>query len=44
MRVKVEGTKDGVTITTNQHASDSSGVHIQVNPTVNVNPKSVTNQ
>ena len=38
VKVNVKGTKDGVTITTHQSASDSSSLHIQVNPNINLNP------
>lgn len=44
VKVKIQGTKEGVSVTTNQHASDSSGVHIQVNPTVQIVPNDGTNK
>lgn len=37
VRVKVQGTKDGVNITTTQSASDSTSLNIQVNPNINFN-------
>lgn len=38
MRVKVTGNGESVTLTTNQHANDSSSVNITVNPTIKVTP------
>lgn len=35
VRVKIEGTKDGVNVTTTQTAKDSTGLNIQVNPNIN---------
>ena len=35
VRVKIQGTKDGVTVNTTQSASDSTGLNIQVNPNIN---------
>lgn len=37
VKVKVKGTKDGVTINTTQSASDSTSLNIQVNPNINFN-------
>lgn len=36
VKVKVEGTKDGVSITTSQTVRDSTGLNIQVNPNINL--------
>lgn len=36
VRVKITGTKDGVTVNTSQTASDSTGLNIQVNPNINL--------
>lgn len=35
VKVKIEGTKDGVSVTTSQSAHDSTGLNIQVNPNIN---------
>ena len=35
VRVKISGTRDGVTVTTSQTAHDSTGLNIQVNPNIN---------
>ena len=35
VKVKIEGTKDGVNVTTTQTARDSTGLNIQVNPNIN---------
>lgn len=37
VRVKITGTKDGVTVNTSQSAHDSTGLNIQVNPNINLN-------
>ena len=37
VKVKVQGTKDGVNITTTQSASDSTSLNIEVNPNINFN-------
>lgn len=34
VRVKITGTKDGVTVNTSQSAHDSTGLNIQVNPNI----------
>lgn len=34
VRVKITGTKDGVTVNTSQTAHDSTGLNIQVNPNI----------
>lgn len=36
VRVKIQGTKDGVNVTTSQTAHDSTGLNIQVNPNINL--------
>jgi hypothetical protein len=36
VRVKIQGTKDGVTVNTSQSAHDSTGLNIQVNPNINL--------
>lgn len=36
VRVKITGTKDGVTVNTSQSAHDSTGLNIQVNPNINL--------
>lgn len=36
VKVKIQGTKDGVNVTTTQSASDSTSLKIDVNPTVNI--------
>lgn len=36
VRVKISGTKDGVTVQTTQSASDSTGLNISVNPNINL--------
>ena len=36
VRVKITGTKDGVTVNTSQTAHDSTGLNIQVNPNINL--------
>lgn len=36
VRVKITGTKDGVTVQTSQSAHDSTGLHINVNPNINL--------
>lgn len=36
VRVKIQGTKDGVTVNTTQSAHDSTGLNIQVNPNINL--------
>lgn len=35
VKVRVQGTRDGVNISTTQSASDSTALNIQVNPTLN---------
>ena len=35
VKVKIEGTKDGVSVTTTQTSHDSTGLNIQVNPNIN---------
>lgn len=35
VRVRIQGTKDGVTVNTTQSASDSTGLNIQINPNIN---------
>lgn len=37
VKVNIKGTKDGVTVTTTQHAQDSSSLNIHVNPNINFN-------
>lgn len=37
VRVKIQGTKDGVTVQTSQSAHDSTGLNINVNPNINLN-------
>ena len=34
VRVKIIGTKDGVTVNTSQTTNDSTGLHISVNPNI----------
>lgn len=36
VRVKITGTKDGVTVQTTQSAHDSTGLNINVNPNINL--------
>lgn len=36
VRVKIQGTKDGVTVQTSQTAHDSTGLNINVNPNINL--------
>ena len=36
VRVKITGTKDGVTVNTTQTAHDSTGLNISVNPNINL--------
>lgn len=36
VRVKITGTKDGVTVQTSQTAHDSTGLNINVNPNINL--------
>lgn len=36
VRVKISGTKDGVTVQTSQTAHDSTGLNINVNPNINL--------
>lgn len=36
VRVKIQGTKDGVTVQTSQSAHDSTGLNINVNPNINL--------
>lgn len=36
VRVKITGTKDGVTVNTSQTAHDSTGLNITVNPNINL--------
>lgn len=36
VRVKITGTKDGVTVNTTQSAHDSTGLNITVNPNINL--------
>ena len=35
VRVKIQGTRDGVTVQTTQSAHDSTGLNINVNPNIN---------
>ena len=35
VKVKISGTKDGVTVQTSQSAHDSTGLNINVNPNIN---------
>lgn len=36
VKVKITGTKDGVTVNTTQSAHDSTGLNISVNPNINL--------
>lgn len=36
VRVKITGTKDGVTVQTSQTAHDSTGLNINVNPNISL--------
>lgn len=36
VKVKIQGTKDGVTVNTTQSAADSTGLNIQINPNINL--------
>ena len=36
VRVRISGTRDGVTVQTSQTAHDSTGLNINVNPNINL--------